>query len=356
MEKENQSKIPETSTTVTGCATKTKPSGESQTIFHVLFYFDKPISGLQSVDICGSFTLWRLVRLTRVEDVSRGVYYHTTLQVPEGVHHYRYYITAEKHEGTKTWVEEHYTVDEDYPSMQGDSFGEASTILDLRVEHGPVELRTLVMAKGLPWIIPQSELEGRTLLTAESGLAAGRLPKEIITVMQKYKELSTAQEKLKERERLKLLRKRSKYLYSMEMRKKAQQEKAHARRIKGVDPKALPSPAVYGILPNSKRGREMIYGIQSKISMKDLNKNSENHIPQRRKGTRLIGTLEKCPAMSVFEMEDRVQALLANSREVASRMPPRRHSVPRGQKGKRATRNVEKPFVRHERIDHGGFF
>ena len=50
---------------------------------------------MKEVELSGTFTLWRLVKMTRVEG-KRGIYYHTTLQVPEGKHHFRYTIQVEK--------------------------------------------------------------------------------------------------------------------------------------------------------------------------------------------------------------------------------------------------------------------
>ena len=82
-------------------------------VFHVVFVFSREIPGLKSVEISGTFTLWRLVKMKRVEDVKRGIYYHSTLQVPTGTHHYRFTIQVEKKEGAQVWIEEQVIIDDD---------------------------------------------------------------------------------------------------------------------------------------------------------------------------------------------------------------------------------------------------
>jgi hypothetical protein len=311
-------KIPETATTVTAYVQKPRAAKHNH-IFHVVFFFDKSIPGLQTVDICGTFTLWKLVRLTRVEDVTRGVFYHTTLQVPAGVHHYRFKVQVEKVEGAKTLVQEYYIIDEDYSSKNNDEFGEALNVLDLamgrhRGLHNLIEKRE-------KWVVPKHELEGRVLLTSSSGHDPGRLPQDIVVVMQKYEEMNTKRDQEEERKALQRLRKRSVYLYNVEMEKKRKKKHRIARMKRGVDPKSLPSPAVYGILPNSERGRQMM-NLGNSATVPKVKK---DHIPRRRSGARLIGALEKCPAVSVFEMEDRVKKILGESRAVASKMPKKRN-------------------------------
>ena len=101
------------------------------------------------------------------------------------------------------------------------------------------------------------------------------------------------------------------------MDKKRKQKHRIARMKRGVDPKSLPSPAIYGILPNSKRGREMM-NTGKILTSPNVKK---DHIPRRRSGARLIGALEKCPAVSVFEMDDRIKKILNDSRAVAKKLP-----------------------------------
>ena len=103
-------------------------------VFHVVFVFSREIPGLKSVEISGTFTLWRLVKMKRVEDVKRGIYYHSTLQVPTGVHHYRFTIQVEMKEGAQVWMEERVIIDDDYSYKETDDFDDPSNILLLDLD------------------------------------------------------------------------------------------------------------------------------------------------------------------------------------------------------------------------------
>ena len=182
-------------------------------VFHVVFVFSREIPGLKSVEISGTFTLWRLVKMKRVEDVKRGIYYHSTLQVPTGAHHYRFTIQVEKKEGAQVWIEEQVIIDDDYSYKETDDFDDPSNILLLdlhknnhlramkeyyeekiaRLQFSSIAdegnnsdddddsaaLKELEAKKerSLKWKVPKSNLIDRLQMTSLSGRSPGRLPK-----------------------------------------------------------------------------------------------------------------------------------------------------------------------------------
>ena len=273
-------------------------------VFHVVFVFSREIPGLKSVEISGTFTLWRLVKMKRVEDVKRGIYYHSTLQVPTGVHHYRFTIQVEMKEGAQVWMEERVIIDDDYSYKETDDFDDPSNILLLDLDKNnhlramkeyyeeknarlnvsttadldnnsddgddSAALKELEANKerSLKWKVPKSNLIDRLQMTSLSGRSPGRLPKNIVNVMQEYKKMNQHKKNELEKKRLMKLKAKSPYLYSMEMYKKRKKELAQAKREKGVSSFTQPSPIIYGILPFSRRGQEMLHGVKSTYTLK----------------------------------------------------------------------------------------
>ena len=199
-------------------------------VFHVVFVFSREIPGLKSVEISGTFTLWRLVKMKRVEDVKRGIYYHSTLQVPTGTHHYRFTIQVEMKEGAQVWMEERVIIDDDYSYKETDDFDDPSNILLLDLDKNnhlramkeyyeekiarlkfssiadegnnsdddddSAALKELEAKKerSLKWKVPKSNLIDRLQMTSLSGRSPGRLPKNIVNVMQEYKKMNQHKE------------------------------------------------------------------------------------------------------------------------------------------------------------------
>ena len=361
-------------------------------VFHVVFVFSRDIPGLKSVDLSGTFTLWRLVKMRRVEDVKRGIYYHSTLQVPAGTHHYRFTIQVEMKEGAQVWMEEHVVIDDDYSYNESDDFDDPSNILlldldrnnhliamkeyydeksaRLKISHSEIDhnsddddesaaLKELEANKerSLKWKVPKSNLIDRLQMTSLSGRSPGRLPKNIVTVMQEYKKMNRHKENELEKKRLMKLKAKSPYLYSMEMYKQRKKKLAQAKREKGVSSFTQPSPIIYGILPFSQRGQEMLHGVKSTYTLKNVKADSSKHIPKRFNKARLIGTMEKCPALTVFEIEDRVGKILKDARDVAAMLPDNYKSKSKYKPSSSTMRRrgEDKPYIQDEEIQYGIF-
>eukprot|EP00944_MAST-04C_sp_MAST-4C-sp1_P000342 g342.t1 len=362
-------------------------------VFHVVFVFSREIPGLKSVEISGTFTLWRLVKMKRVEDVKRGIYYHSTLQVPTGVHHYRFTIQVEMKEGAQVWMEERVIIDDDYSYKETDDFDDPSNILLLDLDKNnhlramkeyyeeknarlnisttadldnnsddgddSAALKELEANKerSLKWKVPKSNLIDRLQMTSLSGRSPGRLPKNIVNVMQEYKKMNQHKKNELEKKRLMKLKAKSPYLYSMEMYKKRKKELAQAKREKGVSSFTQPSPIIYGILPFSRRGQEMLHGVKSTYTLKNIKGDSSKHIPKRFNKARLIGTMEKCPALTVFEIEDRVGKILKDARDVAAMLPDNynRKSRYKPSSSTLRRRGEDKPYIQDEEIQYGIF-
>jgi hypothetical protein len=379
--------IEEETTTVTKYVRKN--SEKYPNVFYVVFIFKKEIPGLKTVELSGTFTLWRLVKMKRVEDVKRGIYYHTTLQVPEGNHHYRFTVQIEKKEGAQVWMEEHIVIDNDYPFEEKDDFDDPSNVLILDLsknmnlrklkeyfsgkesmigslstdgnsERGDnqEESRMLLQLRNLKWVVPKSKLIERMELTSFSGRNPSRLPNSMVGVMQEYKKMNLHKENVLEKKRLAKLKAKSPYLYSMEMDKKRKKRLAQLKRQKGVNAFTTPSPIVYGILPCSHRGQEILHGVKSTYTLRNIKVDDSKHIPKRYNNARLIGTMEKCPALSVFEIEERVGNILKESRSVAAMMPehykkPKSKYAPTSSTIRR--RGEDKPYIQPEEIMYGIF-
>ena len=388
---QNTNNIEERMTTVTKYVQKN--SSKYPNVFYVVFIFKKELPGLKEVELSGTFTLWRLVKMTRVEDVKRGIYYHTTLQVPEGKHHFRYTIQVEKKEGAQVWMEEHIIIDRDYPFEESDDFDDPSNVLILDLTKNKhlrkqkeyfLEQESMIKTiatdgddsggksnneeanklkqlqeskeRALKWIVPKTCLIERMELTSFSGRGPGRLPNTIVDVMQEYKKMNIHKENVLERERLSKLKAKSPYLYSMEMDKKRKKKLAQLKRQKGVNAFTTPSPIVYGILPFSHRGQEMLHGVKSTYTLKNIKVDSTKHIPKRYEKARLIGTMEKCPALSVFEIEERVGNILKNARNVAAMMPEHYKKAKSKYKPTLSTtrrRGEDRPYIQPEEIEYG---
>ena len=83
---------------------------------------------------------------------------------------------------------------------------------------------------------------------------------------------------------------------------------------------------------------------------------STKHIPKRYEKARLIGTMEKCPALSVFEIEERVGNILKNARNVAAMMPEHYKKAKSKYKPTLSTtrrRGEDRPYIQAEEIEYG---
>ena len=97
----------------------------------------------------------------------------------------------------------------------------------------------------------------------------------------------------------------------------------------------------------------MLHGVKS--GLKNIKVDSTKHIPKRYEKARLIGTMEKCPALSVFEIEERWE-YFENARNVAAMMPEHYKKAKSKYKPTLSTtrrRGEDRPYIQAEEIEYG---
>jgi hypothetical protein len=291
-----------------------------------------------SVELTGQATNWERVQLVREDDVHRGTYFHLLLQrMPVGIEL-----------RMKFRIDGVHTVDERYEVEANDGFGDKNNIF--YVDQKQVTKHDVLFPVKIPFVGWALEAEQRGSISLESAL----LPQDMITTTRlyhsymymnkqkdKHPELSWKEIKAKAA-RTKVSKQKSKTLSgSMAMKSTTSEVRHFGRSAQSSSSSSSASFASSftsssasvrssimaphnSVLSSSKRGSGKKSSSQRNSSLSLTSSTMVTGPPaltkrrkKRRPATTQAGTLTYCEGLSIYELENRMSAVIKESRSVA---------------------------------------
>ena len=315
----------------------------------------------RTVELCGEITRWERVSLIRVDEVTRGTYFHLTLnRMPVGL---RLRI--------KFVVDGEYTVDDRYETEEDDGYGDKNNVLYINPEL--VRCPQAMFPVAVPFV-------GAALLAANPTLLPeARLPQEMITstrlyhsyrhmqeikrehpekewaeVRQMAKERGTKANRMSEKKKRRLARKRARAAGMLSTATSVpsgfsalfpgtssaslsggsgtrlsrgssttRSVPSFAKGLSGLQ-RSLPatgpgSTSAHG--PTRGHGHRIRRSSEAQTLSSAAAPRRQLPPPRRRRPTpkTQAGTLSMCQGLSIYELEGRVQEVLQRSRALARR-------------------------------------
>ncbi len=314
----------------------------------------------RTVEICGEITRWDRVSLIRVDEVTRGTYFHLTLnRMPVGL---RLRV--------KFVVDGEYTVDDRYETEDDDGYGDKNNVF--YIDPKSVRRREATFPVAVPFVGAALRAANPTLLPE------AHLPQEMITSTRLYHSYRHMQEIKREHpekewaEVRQMAKERGTKANRMSEKKKHRLARKKARDAGMLSTVSSMPPGFSALLPGTSSasltagagGTRVSHG-SSTGSMPSFAKGlsglrrslpatasssaaergatgGRGHRAQRSRGAQTLsssspprqfplprrrrpkpktqaGTLSMCQGLSIYELEGRVQAVLQKSRALAHR-------------------------------------